>query len=130
VIISDTFTQFASPLMRRLGWPTILCNELVTNKRGEITGWHMRASNSKYKTVTAFQFIGYDTIAMGDSYNDIGMIQGSQAGFFFRTTDEIKKEHPEIPAYEDYDELFDVIKEALDKEYGEFGNQVSTGGGI
>lgn len=113
IIISDTFTQFASPLMEKLGWPTIFCNSLEVAETGEITGFKMRCEQSKLTTVKALQSIGYDTIASGDSHNDLGMIQASKAGFLFRSTDAIKKEYPELPAYEEYSELLVAIKEAL-----------------
>ena len=113
IIISDTFTQFAGPLMKKLGYPTIFCNSLEVAEDGEITGFKMRIENSKLTTVKALQSIGYDTIASGDSHNDLGMIQASKAGFLFRSTDEIKKEYPELPAFETYDELMAAIKEAL-----------------
>lgn len=113
IIISDTFTQFAGPLMKKLGWPTIFCNSLEVAEDGEITGFKMRIENSKLTTVKALQSIGYETIASGDSHNDLGMIKASKAGFLFRSTDEIKKEYPELPAFETYDELMTAIKEAL-----------------
>lgn len=113
IIISDTFTQFAGPLMKKLGYPTIFCNSLEVTEDGEITGFKMRIENSKLTTVKALQSIGYDTIASGDSHNDLGMIKASKAGFLFRSTDEIKKEYPELPAFETYDELMAAIKEAL-----------------
>lgn len=113
IIISDTFTQFASPLMKKLGWPTIFCNSLEVAETGEITGFKMRCEQSKLTTVKALQSIGYDTIASGDSHNDLGMIQASKAGFLFRSTDAIKKEYPELPAYEEYSELLAAIKKAL-----------------
>ena len=113
IIISDTFTQFAGPLMKKLGYPTIFCNSLEVADDGEITGFKMRIENSKLTTVKALQSIGYDTIASGDSHNDLGMIKASKAGFLFRSTDEIKKEYPELPALETYDELIDAIKKAL-----------------
>ena len=113
IIISDTFTQFASPLMKKLGWPTIFCNSLEVADDGEITGFKMRCEQSKLTTVKALQSIGYDTIASGDSHNDLGMIKASKAGFLFRSTEEIKKEYPELPAFETYDELMDAIKKAL-----------------
>ena len=113
IIISDTFTQFAGPLMKKLGYPTIFCNSLEVADDGEITGFKMRIENSKLTTVKALQSIGYDTIASGDSHNDLGMIKASKAGFLFRSTDEIKKEYPELPAFETYDELMDAIKKAL-----------------
>ena len=113
ILISDTFTQFATPLMKKLGWPTIFCNTLEVAESGEITGFHMRIHDSKLTTVKALQSIGYDTIASGDSYNDLGMIQASKAGFLFRSTEQIKADHPELPAYETYEELLDAIKKAL-----------------
>ena len=113
IIISDTFTQFAGPLMKKLGYPTIFCNSLEVAEDGEITGFKMRIENSKLTTVKALQSIGYDTIASGDSHNDLGMIKASKAGFLFRSTDEIKKDYPELPAFETYDELMAAIKEAL-----------------
>ena len=113
IIISDTFTQFAGPLMKKLGWPTIFCNTLEVADNGEITGFKMRIENSKLTTVKALQSIGYDTIASGDSHNDLGMIKASKAGFLFRSTEQIKKDNPELPAYETYDELMDAIKKAL-----------------
>jgi len=113
IIISDTFTQFAGPLMKKLGYPTIFCNSLEVAEDGEITGFKMRIENSKLTTVKALQSIGYQTIASGDSHNDLGMIKASKAGFLFRSTEEIKKEYPELPAFETYDELMAAIKEAL-----------------
>lgn len=113
IIISDTFTQFAGPLMKKLGWPTIFCNTLEVADNGEITGFKMRIENSKLTTVKALQSIGYDTIASGDSHNDLGMIKAGKAGFLFRSTEQIKKDNPELPAYETYDELMDAIKKAL-----------------
>ncbi len=113
IIISDTFSHFAGPLMQKLGWPTIFCNELEVAEDGEITGFRMRCEQSKLTTVKALQSIGYDTIASGDSHNDLGMIQASKAGFLFRSTDAIKKDYPELPAYETYDELLAAIKAAL-----------------
>lgn len=113
IIISDTFSQFAGPLMKKLGWPIIFCNELEVAEDGEITGFRMRCEQSKLTTVKALQSIGYDTIASGDSHNDLGMIQASKAGFLFRSTDAIKKDYPELPAYETYDELLAAIKAAL-----------------
>lgn len=113
IIISDTFSQFAGPLMKKLGRPTIFCNELEVAEDGEITGFRMRCEQSKFTTVKALQSIGYDTIASGDSHNDLGMIQASKAGFLFRSTDAIKKDYPELPAYETYDELLAAIKAAL-----------------
>lgn len=113
IIISDTFTQFAKPLMQKLGWPTIFCNTLEVAESGEITGFKMRIENSKYTTVKALQSIGYETIASGDSYNDLGMIKASKAGFLFKSTDKIKADNPELPAFETYDELLSAIKQAL-----------------
>lgn len=113
IIISDTFTQFAQPLMKKLGWPTIFCNTLEVADNGEITGFRMRCEKSKYTTVKALQSIGFATIASGDSYNDLGMIQASKAGFLFKSTEQIKADHPELPAYETYDELLAAIKAAL-----------------
>lgn len=113
IIISDTFSQFAGPLMKKLSWPTIFCNELEVAEDGEITGFRMRCEQSKLTTVKALQSVGYDTIASGDSHNDLGMIQASKAGFLFRSTDAIKKDYPELPAYETYDELLAAIKAAL-----------------
>ena len=115
IIISDTFTQFAKPLMRKLGFPTIFCNTLEVADSGEITGFKMRIEQSKLSTVKALQSIGYDTIAAGDSYNDLGMIQASKAGFLFRTTDKIKADYPGLPAFETYDEFYDAIVNALDE---------------
>ena len=113
IIISDTFTQFAAPLMKKLGWPTIFCNSLEVAEDGEITGYRMRVENSKYSTVKALQSIGIETIASGDSHNDLGMIKASKAGFLFKSTEQIKKDNPELPAYETYDELMEAIKKAL-----------------
>lgn len=113
IIISDTFSQFAGPLMKKLGYPTIFCNSLVVADNGEITDFKMRCEKSKYTTVKALQSIGYDTIASGDSHNDLGMIQASKAGFLFRSTDKIKADYPEIPAYEEYDELLAAIRNAM-----------------
>lgn len=115
IIISDTFTQFAKPLMKKLGYPTIFCNTLEVAESGEITGFKMRIEQSKLSTVKALQSIGYDTIAAGDSYNDLGMIQASKAGFLFRTTDKIKADYPNLPAFETYDEFYDAIVNALDE---------------
>ena len=112
MILSDTFTQFASPLMKKLGFPTILCNSLEVAESGEITGFKMRIENSKLTTVRALQSIGDETIASGDSYNDLGMIEASKAGFLFRTTEEIKKAYPQYPAFETYAELLAAIKAA------------------
>ncbi|MBE5861188.1 MAG: bifunctional phosphoserine phosphatase/homoserine phosphotransferase ThrH [Butyrivibrio sp.] len=115
VILSDTFTQFATPLMKKLGWPTIFCNTLEVTESGEVTGFKMRCDNGKLATVKAFQSVGLDTIASGDSFNDLGMIQASKAGFLFRTTDKIKADYPQIPAFETYEELLSAIKEQLKK---------------
>ena len=113
IIISDTFTQFATPLMKKLGWPTIFCNSLEVAENGEITGFKMRIENSKLTTVKALQSIGYETIASGDSYNDLGMIKASKAGFLFKSTDKIKADNPQLPAYETYEELMAAIKAVL-----------------
>ena len=113
IIISDTFEQFAKPLMKKLGWPTIFCNTLEVAPDGEITGFRMRVEKSKLATVKALQSIGFETIASGDSYNDLGMIQASKAGFLFRTTEQIKKDYPDLPAYETYEELLKGIESAL-----------------
>ena len=115
LILSDTFTQFASPLMKKLGWPTIFCNSLEVADDGEITGFKMRIEKSKYATVKALESIGYDIIASGDSYNDLGMILHSKTGFLFKSTDKIKADYPELPAFETYDELLAAIKEQLKK---------------
>ena len=114
IILSDTFTQFAGPLMKKLGWPTIFCNTLEVAPDGTVTGFRMRAEKSKLVTVKALQSIGFDTIAAGDSYNDLAMIQASKAGFLFRSTEQIKKDHPELPAFEEYDELLAAIEKELD----------------
>ncbi len=113
IIISDTFTQFAAPLMKKLGWPTIFCNSLEVADNGEITGFKMRVENSKLTTVRALQSIGFETIASGDSYNDLGMIRESKAGFLFKSTDKIKADNPDLPAYETYEELLAAIRKAL-----------------
>ena len=113
IILSDTFEQFATPLMKKLDWPTIFCNTLEVAENGEITGFKMRCPQSKLTTVKALQSIGYDTIASGDSFNDLGMIQASKAGFLFKSTEAIKNDYPDIPAYEEYSELLDAIKKAL-----------------
>ena len=113
LILSDTFTQFATPLMKKLGWPTIFCNTLEVAPDGTVTGFKMRCEKSKLSTVRALQSVGFETIAAGDSYNDLGMIQASKAGFLFRSTEQIKKDHPELPAFEEYDELFDAIMGVL-----------------
>lgn len=112
VIISDTFTQFAKPLMKKLGYPALFCNELVVAENGEITGYRMRIEDSKYSTVKALQAAGFETIASGDSFNDLRMIKASKAGFLFRSTDAIKADHPEVPAFETYDELLNAIRQA------------------
>ena len=114
IIISDTFSQFAAPLMRKLGMPTIFCNSLEVAEDGTITGYKMRCEKSKLTTVKALQSIGFETIASGDSFNDLGMILASKAGFLFRSTEQIKKDYPQLPAYESYDDLFAAIKEAMD----------------
>ena len=113
IIISDTFTQFAGPLMEKLGWPTIFCNSLEVAEDGMITGYKMRIQDSKLTTVKALQSIGYDTIASGDSHNDLGMILASKAGFLFRSTEQIKKEYPKVPAYETYEELKTAIMRVI-----------------
>jgi phosphoserine/homoserine phosphotransferase len=113
LILSDTFTQFASPLMKKLGWPTIFCNELEVGPDGMITGYHIRVPQSKLSTVRALQSIGFETIAAGDSYNDLGMIQAGPAGFLFRSTEQIRKDHPELPACESYEDLLSLIRSAL-----------------
>ena len=114
VILSDTFEQFAKPLMEKLGWPSIFCNTLEVAPDGEITGFKMRCEKSKLTTVKCLQAMGYDTIAAGDSYNDLGMIQASKAGFLFKSTDKIKADYPELPAYEEFDDLLAAIKRAMD----------------
>ena len=113
IIISDTFAQFAAPLMKKLGMPTIFCNELVVAENGEITGFKMRCEKSKYTTVKALQSCGFETIASGDSYNDLGMINASKAGFLFKSTEKIKADNPALPAFETYDELLQAIKAEL-----------------
>ena len=113
IIICDTFTHFAAPLMKKLGWPTIFCNSLEVAENGEITGYRMRVENSKYSTVKALQSIGFETIASGDSHNDLGMIKASKAGFLFKSTEQIKKDNPELEAYETYEQLMEAIKKAL-----------------
>ena len=115
IIISDTFSQFAAPLMKKLGMPTIFCNELIVGENGEITGYKMRCEKSKYTTVRALQSCGFETIASGDSFNDLGMINASKAGFLFKTTEQIKADYPELPAFETYDELLNAIKAELEK---------------
>lgn len=114
IIISDTFSEFAAPLMKKLGMPTIFCNSLEVAENGEITGFKMRCEQSKLTTVKALQSIGFDTIASGDSYNDLAMIKASKAGFLFRSTEQIKADNPELPAFETYDELMAAIKKAMD----------------
>ena len=113
IIISDTFTQFAGPLMKKLGYPTLFCNSLEVAQDGRITGFRMRTENSKLATVKALQSIGFETIAVGDSHNDMGMIKAGKAGFLFKSTEQIKKDNPQIPAYEIYEELMAAIREAL-----------------
>ena len=113
VILSDTFEQFAMPLMKKLGWPTLLCNTLDVAPDGTITGFQMRCQQSKLTTVKALQSIGYDTIAAGDSYNDLAMIKASKAGFLFRSTEQIKADHPELPAFEEFDDLLHAIEKVL-----------------
>ena len=113
IILSDTFEEFAKPLMEKLGWPTIFCNSLEVAENGEVTGYKMRCEKSKLTTVKALQSIGYDTIASGDSFNDLGMIQASKAGFLFKSTEQIKRDYPQIPAYEEFDDLLAAIKAAL-----------------
>ena len=113
IILSDTFEEFAKPLMEKLNWPTIFCNSLEVAESGEITGYKMRCEKSKLTTVKALQSIGYDTIAAGDSFNDLGMIQASKAGFLFKSTEQIKKDYPQLPAYEEFADLLSAIKAAL-----------------
>ena len=113
IIISDTFEQFARPLMEKLGWPTLVCNELTVADDGTITGWRMRCPDTKLTTVKALQSCGMETIAAGDSHNDLGMIGASKAGFLFRSTDAIKAEHPDVPACDGYDELLELLTAAL-----------------
>ena len=114
IILSDTFEQFAQPLMEKLGWPTLFCNSLEVASDGAITGFRMRCEKSKLTTVKALQSIGFDTIAAGDSFNDLGMIQASKAGFLFKSTEQIKADHPELPAYEEFGDLLAAIRAALD----------------
>ena len=116
ILISDTFTEFAAPLMKKLGYPTLFCNSLEVADDGEITGFKMRVEQSKLTTVKALQSIGFETIASGDSYNDLGMFQASKAGFLFRSTDKIKADYPQIPAYETYEELLGAIKKAMEEK--------------
>ena len=113
IILSDTFEQFAMPLMAKLGWPTLFCNTLKVGPDGAITGYQMRCEKSKLTTVKALQSCGFDTIAAGDSFNDLGMIQASKAGFLFKSTDAIKAAHPELPAFEEFDELLSAIEAVL-----------------
>lgn len=113
IIISDTFTEFAMPLMEKLGWPTLFCNSLEVAPSGEITGYKMRIQQSKLSTVKALQSIGFDTIASGDSYNDLDMILASKAGFLFRTTEKIKQDYPQLPAFEEFSELMAAIKKEM-----------------
>ena len=113
IILSDTFEEFAKPLMEKLGWPTIFCNSLEVAENGEITGFKMRCPESKLTTVKGLQSIGYETIAAGDSFNDLGMIRASKAGFLFRSTDAIKADNPDLQVFEEYDELLEAIKKAL-----------------
>ncbi len=115
IIISDTFEQFAKPLMRKLGWPTIFCNTLEAASDGEITGYKMRVEKSKYATVKALQSVGFETIASGDSYNDLGMILASKAGFLFKSTEQIKADYPQLPAFDTYAELLEAIKKAMEE---------------
>ena len=114
IIISDTFTQFATPLMKKLGWPTIFCNSLVVADNGEVTDFKMRVEKSKLTTVKALQSCGFETIAAGDSYNDLGMIRASKAGFLFRSTDKIKADNPDLPAFDNYDDFLNAILAAMD----------------
>ena len=114
ILISDTFEQFAKPLMKKLGWPTIFFNTLEVAEKGEITGYKMRVEKSKYATVRALQSIGFETIASGDSYNDLGMIEASKAGFLFKSTEQIKADYPHLPAFENYNELLAAIKDAME----------------
>ncbi|MBQ9348136.1 MAG: bifunctional phosphoserine phosphatase/homoserine phosphotransferase ThrH, partial [Oscillibacter sp.] len=118
LILSDTFEQFAQPIMAKLNWPTLFCNSLEVSDSGEITGYHMRCEKSKLSTVRALQSIGFETIAAGDSYNDLAMIQAGRAGFLFKSTEKIKADYPEIPAYEEFPDLLDAIKRALESREG------------
>ena len=113
IVLSDTFSQFAQPLMKKLGWPTIFCNELVVGADGMLEGVKMRCAHSKLTTVRGLQSIGFDTIAAGDSFNDLEMLQASKAGFLFRSTEQIKRDYPQFPTYEEYDDLFHAIVEVL-----------------
>jgi len=114
IILSDTFEQFAKPLMKKLDWPTIFCNTLEVAEDGMITGYRMRCAQSKLTTVRALQSAGYETIAAGDSFNDLGMIQASKAGFLFKSTEKIKADYPELPAFEEFSDLLEAIKDAMD----------------
>ena len=114
IILSDTFTQFAKPLMEKLNWPTLFCNTLEVGENGEITGYRMRCEKSKLTTVRALQSMGFETIAAGDSFNDLGMIQASKAGFLFKSTEQIKKDYPQIPAFEEFGDLLEAIRNAMD----------------
>lgn len=114
IIVSDTFSQFAGPLMKKLGYPTIFCNTLEVAENGEITGFKMRCEKSKFTTVKSLQAMGFNTIASGDSHNDLGMIEASKAGFLFRSTEQIKADYPQYKAFEEYDDLLNAIKEVLD----------------
>ena len=113
IILSDTFTQFATPLMKKLGWPTIFCNTLEVAENGDITGYRMRVEKSKYATVKAFQSVGYETIAAGDSYNDLGMIRASKAGFLFKSTEQIKTDNPDLLAFDSYEDLLAAIEKSF-----------------
>lgn len=113
IIVSDTFTQFATPLMQKLGWPTIFCNTLEVAENGDIVGYKMRCEQSKLSTIKALQSVGFETISAGDSYNDLGMILNSKAGFLFRSTEKIKQDYPDLPAFEEYDDLLEAIEKAL-----------------
>ena len=114
IVISDTFTQFAKPLMAKLGWPTLFCNSLDVGENGEITGFRMRIENSKLATVKALQSVGFDTIAAGDSYNDLGMIRASKAGFLFRSTEQIRNDNPDLQEFEEFDDFLAAIKGVLE----------------
>ncbi len=115
IIISDTFTQFASPLMKKLGWPTLFCNSLVVSESGEVTDFKMRVEKSKYTTVKALQSIGFDTIAGGDSYNDLAMIKASKAGFLFKSPDKIREDNPDLPAFDEYEPLMEYLKKLVNE---------------
>jgi len=114
IILSDTFTQFGMPLMAKLNWPTLFCNTLEVDENGKIVGYKMRVEKSKYTTVKALQSIGYETICAGDSYNDLGMIKASKAGFLFKSTEQIKKDNPDLPAFDEFNDLLNAIKSVLD----------------